>query len=90
MAELTLLPAIEMAARIREKKLSPVDLVEVHLERIETLNPKLNAFIQVNTEKARQQARAAEKALTSGDQLGPLHGVPVSIKSSIAVAGLRC
>jgi amidase len=90
MAELTFLSATEMAVRIRKKKLTPVDLVEAHLKRIETLNPKLNAFIQVDAEGARQQARAAEKAVTSGNPLGPLHGVPVSIKSSIAVAGLRC
>jgi Asp-tRNA(Asn)/Glu-tRNA(Gln) amidotransferase A subunit family amidase len=90
MAELTLLSAVEMAARIREKKLSPVDLVEAHLKRIEQLNPKLNAYVQVDAERARQQARVAEEALAQGNAPGPLHGVPISIKSSIAVAGLHC
>jgi len=90
MRELTFLSAIAMAERIREKKLSPVELLEAHLGRIEKLNPKLNAFVQVDTEGARRQARAAETAVTRQEPLGPLHGVPISIKSSIDVMGLRC
>src|SRR5712692_10381957 len=79
-----------MAERIRQKKLSPVDLVNAHLARIEQLNPKLNAFVQVDADGARGRARVAETALTRGERVGPLHGVPVSIKSSIEVAGFRC
>jgi len=79
-----------MAEQIREKKLSPVELVEAHLARIEQLNPKLNAFVQVDADGARRQARAAETAATRGEKVGPLHGVPLSVKSSIEVAGLRC
>ncbi len=79
-----------MAERIRQKKLSPVDLVDAHLARIEQLNPKLNAFVQVDADGARGRARVAETALTRGERVGPLHGVPVSIKSSIEVAGMRC
>jgi Asp-tRNA(Asn)/Glu-tRNA(Gln) amidotransferase A subunit family amidase len=70
--------------------LSPVELLEAHLARIEELNPKLNAFVQVDAEGARQQARQAEAAVGGSEELGPLHGVPLSIKSSIEVAGLRC
>ena len=88
MSELTFLSAVEMAERIRRKDLSPVDLVEAHLDRIENLNPKLNAFIDVDTERAKDHARAAEEAVINGDAIGPLHGVPISIKSSIAVAAL--
>ena len=79
-----------MAEQIRQKKLSPIELVEAHLARIEKLNPKLNAFVQVDAEGARRQARAAEDAVARNERMGPLHGVPVSIKSSIEVKGMRC
>jgi Asp-tRNA(Asn)/Glu-tRNA(Gln) amidotransferase A subunit family amidase len=90
MSELTFLSAVSMAEQIRQKKLSPVELVEAHLARIGKLNPKLNAFVQVDADGARRQAHAAEDAVIRGEKLGPLHGVPVSIKSSIEVKGLRC
>jgi amidase len=90
MPELTFLSAVCMAEQIRQKKFSPVELVEAHLARIGRLNPKLNAFVQVDAEGARSQARAAEDALTRDEELGPLHGVPVSIKSSMEVKGMRC
>ena len=90
MSELTFLSAVSMAEQIRRRKLSPVELVEAHLSRIELLNPKLNAFVQVDRERARGAAQLAESTVMSGQKLGPLHGVPISIKSSIEVAGLRC
>jgi len=90
MSDLTLLSAIQMAEKIRQRQVSPVEFVEAHLQKIERLNPKLNAFIQVDAERARQSAKNAEAALAKSDELGPLHGVPISIKGSIAVAGLRC
>jgi Asp-tRNA(Asn)/Glu-tRNA(Gln) amidotransferase A subunit family amidase len=90
MNQLTFLPAAVMAERIRNKKISPVELVEAHLAQIEKLHPQLNAFVQVDAERSRRAAHAAETAVTQGTTLGPLHGVPLSIKSSIAVAGLRC
>jgi len=90
MTELTFLSAVSMAEQIRLKKLSPVELVSAHLARIERLNPRINAFVQVDAEGARRQARAAEDAVARGEKLGPLHGVPLSIKSSIEVEGLRC
>lgn len=90
MADLTFLPAVEMARQIREKKISPVELAEAHLAKIERLNPKLNAFVDVNSEHVRREARNAEEALTRGGELGPLHGVAVSVKSSVDVAGMKC
>ena len=78
-----------MAEQIREKKLSPVELVEAHLTRIQELNPRLNAFVHVDVDGARRQARVAEAAVRNGEELGALHGVPLSIKSSIQVAGMR-
>jgi amidase len=89
MSDLNFLPAAAMAANIRQKKISPVELVEAHLVRIAALNSKLNAFVQIDVDGARRQARAAETAVMRGDMPGPLHGVPLSIKSSMDVAGLR-
>jgi Asp-tRNA(Asn)/Glu-tRNA(Gln) amidotransferase A subunit family amidase len=77
-----------MAEQVRHKKISPVELVQAHLARIERLNPKLNAFISLDAERALASAREAEAAVARGDELGPLHGVPISIKGSVEVAGL--
>jgi Asp-tRNA(Asn)/Glu-tRNA(Gln) amidotransferase A subunit family amidase len=90
MPELSFLPAVSIAEQIRQKKVSAVEVVEVHLARVERLNPKLNAFVQVDAEAALRHAHEAELAVMRGDELGPLHGVPVSIKSSVEVAGFRC
>jgi Asp-tRNA(Asn)/Glu-tRNA(Gln) amidotransferase A subunit family amidase len=90
MSDLTFLSAVEMARQIREKKLSPVELAEAHLAKIERLNPRLNAFVQLNPERVRQEARQSEAAMMAGKKLGPLHGVPISIKGSFEVAGFRC
>lgn len=90
MADLTFLPAVAMARQIQEKRISPVELAEAHLAKIERLNPKLNAFVDVNSEQVRHEARNAETAITAGGVLGPLHGVPVSVKSSVEVAGMKC
>src|SRR5437762_3544151 len=80
----------ESTRQIRSKKISPVEIVELRLKRIETLQPKLNAFVHLDAEGARQQARAAENSVLLGDHLGPLHGVPLTIKSCIDVAGWPC
>lgn len=88
--DLTFLPAVTLAQLIREKKVSAVEVAEAHLQKIERLNPKLNAFVEVNPEGVRSEAREADAAVSSGRALGPLHGVPISIKSSIEVAGMKC
>ena len=90
MTELTFLPAVIMAQQIREKKISPVELADAHLAKIERLNPKLNAFVHVDAERVRREARKAQDEVMRGHTLGPLHGVPISVKSSLDVAGLRC
>src|SRR2546421_6775006 len=91
MPDLTFLSAVSMAEQIRQKKLSPVELVEAHLTKIARLNTQLNAFVQVDADTALRQARVAEHSVTQGQSLGPLHGVPLSIKSSIDVGGgFRC
>jgi Asp-tRNA(Asn)/Glu-tRNA(Gln) amidotransferase A subunit family amidase len=85
-----LLSAREIASQIRLKVVSPVEVARAHLDRIERLNPRLNAFVDYRPEAVLAQAREAEKAILRGDELGPLHGVPLSIKSAIDVAGHRC
>ena len=79
-----------MAELIRNRKLSPVELVQAHLNRIDKLNPKINAYVQVDADHALATARHAEAVVMRNDPLGPLHGVPISIKSAIDVAGMRC
>ena len=88
MSELTSLSALSMAEQIRQKKISPVDLLDAHLARIAKLTPQLNAFVALDEKRARQDAKALEATALRGDVRGRLHGVPVSIKSSIATAGL--
>jgi Asp-tRNA(Asn)/Glu-tRNA(Gln) amidotransferase A subunit family amidase len=90
MGDLTFLPAVVMAQQIHDKKISPVELVEAHLAKIERLNPKLNVFVHVDRERVLGEARDAEAVVMTGKLLGPLHGVPISIKSSLDVAGMRC
>jgi Asp-tRNA(Asn)/Glu-tRNA(Gln) amidotransferase A subunit family amidase len=90
MTDLTFLPAVVMAQQIREKKISAVELVNAHLAKIDRLNPKLNAFVHVDPERVGRESHDADAALNGGKLLGPLHGVPISIKSSLDVAGLRC
>jgi aspartyl-tRNA(Asn)/glutamyl-tRNA(Gln) amidotransferase subunit A len=75
--------ALELAALIRTKAVSPVEVVESLLARIERVNPRLNAFCTVMAEEARDAAAAAEAAVMTGEALGPLHGVPVSIKDLV-------
>ncbi|MCC6391209.1 MAG: amidase [Bryobacterales bacterium] len=74
----------EMAARVRGRDLSPRELVEAHLDRIERINPEINAFTVIMGEQAMAQARACETYLTEG----PLHGVPVTVKDSFDVRGM--
>src|SRR3954452_22264415 len=80
-------PATEIAAQIRAKRLSPVEIVDAVLGRIEALNPRLNAFCALHADEARAAARNAEAAVMRGDTLGPLHGVPISIKDNVPIAG---
>ncbi|MGW4122423.1 amidase [Nocardia sp. NPDC004711] len=77
----------ELAALIRERAVSASEVVEAHLARIEEVNPELNAVTVVLTEEARDGARRADRAVAEGAELGPLHGVPVTIKENIDVAG---
>src|ERR1700733_7314972 len=90
MNDLTFLSARSMAELVRQKKISPLELVNAHLAQIERLQPKLNAFVEVDAKRARKSAQDAESAVMNHAPLGPLHGVPLSIKSSFSVEGFRC
>ena len=81
--------ATRLAALIRDRVVSPVEVTEAVLERAERLDPILHAFMTHTPERALQRARAAEAAVQRRDSLGPLHGVPVTIKDSIWVEGVR-
>ncbi len=78
--DLAYVSAAELARRIGAKEVSPVEVMDVTLERIAARNPSLNALIFLDPEGARKNARAAEDAVMRGDPLGPLHGVPAAIK----------
>ncbi len=81
--DLCWLPAHELAALIHAKKVSPVEVTDAVLARIERLNPTLNAFCTVTAEEARDAAQAAEVSVMTGEELGSLHGVPVSVKDLV-------
>jgi aspartyl-tRNA(Asn)/glutamyl-tRNA(Gln) amidotransferase subunit A len=80
--------AVEMAAMVRERRASPVEITDAVLARIAACEPRLNAFVALDAERARAAARAAEEAVMRGATLGPLHGVPATIKDIQAVEGL--
>ncbi|RMF83881.1 MAG: amidase, partial [Nitrospinota bacterium] len=89
MTDLCYTPATQLAAAIRNKTLSPVEVIEAFLQRIEQLNPRLNAYCTVTADLARAAAREAEAAVMRGEELGPLHGVPFSIKDLTVTRGVR-
>lgn len=77
-----------IAAMIRNKEVSPVEVVKAHLEQIERLNPELNAIVTLAPDVL-ERARAAEAAVMRGDSVGRLHGIPMTIKDTIETAGIR-
>src|SRR5437660_9228235 len=87
--DLAFTSAAELAALIARRAVSPVEVVEGVLARIEKTQPVLNAFITVCAEEARAAARAAEAAIMRGAPLGPLHGVPFAVKDLVNTAGVR-
>jgi Asp-tRNA(Asn)/Glu-tRNA(Gln) amidotransferase A subunit family amidase len=86
-SDLSLWPAVELVGLIRRRAISPVELVEVYLNRIEAENPGINAYVLVCADAAREAARRAEVAVMSGQALGPLHGLPMAVKDSDDLAG---
>lgn len=83
-------PAVEVAAAIRRREISPVEVTEHFLRRIEAHNPALNAIVWIDPEASLDEARRAERAVLDGAELGPLHGVPFPVKDLTAAAGQPC
>ena len=88
MTDLAFASIAELAPRLAAKEISPVEVTEAALARLDELEPRLNAFITVTAESARHAARAAEAAILAGHDRGPLHGIPVAIKDLYATRGV--
>lgn len=87
MKELWAQSATELAGLIAGRQVSSREVIDAHLERIESVNPALNAIVRVLADEARAGADAADRAVAAGDRLGPLHGVPFTVKENIDLAG---
>ena len=88
MSEIWQLSATELAQRIARRQLSSAEVVDAHLARIDAVNPALNAVVRVLADEARAAAALADKRLADGETVGPLHGVPFTVKENIDMAGL--
>jgi amidase len=88
MTELWERSAQELAALIASKQISSTEIIDAHLSRIEAVNPKVSAIVRVMADQARSAAAEADRKVASGEPLGPLHGVPCTVKENIDMAGL--
>ena len=88
-SDIIFLSAAETARAVREKRFSPTEVTDAYLQRIERLNPSLNAYITVTADLARAQTKETEKRLMAGDTKGPLFGVPVAVKDQFWTKGIR-
>jgi aspartyl-tRNA(Asn)/glutamyl-tRNA(Gln) amidotransferase subunit A len=87
--DVSTLTVARAATLIHDRDVSPVELTQAYLERIEQLNPRLNAYITVTAERAMDDARRADEEIAAGQYRGPLHGVPVALKDIVDTAGIR-
>jgi amidase len=87
--ELNFMTARELARRIQSRELSAVEVLQAHLDQIDRVNPVVNAIITLLPERAMANARAADAALARGDDVGPLHGLPIAHKDTLATKGIR-
>jgi amidase len=88
MSEIWQLSATELAQRIARRQLSSAEVVDAHLARIDAVNPALNAVVKILADEARAAAALADRRLAAGEAVGPLHGVPFTVKENIDMAGL--
>jgi aspartyl-tRNA(Asn)/glutamyl-tRNA(Gln) amidotransferase subunit A len=88
-AMLPLLSASELARLIERKEVSPVEVTDAYLQRIEALDSRYNAYLTVSDEEARQAAREAEREILQGHYRGPMHGIPVAVKDQLLTQGIR-
>jgi aspartyl-tRNA(Asn)/glutamyl-tRNA(Gln) amidotransferase subunit A len=87
--EIPFLTVADLSDRIHSRELSPVDVTEAYLHRIETLNSEIRAYLTVTADLARQAAADAETEITAGNSRGPLHGIPVAVKDQMYTEGVR-
>ncbi len=87
--DLCMRPLTEVAELVRKRELLPVELTDVVVERIQRIGPQLNCYLTVLTDQARHRARALQDLLLRGTYLGPLHGIPLSLKDNVATVGIR-
>jgi amidase len=90
MDEFAFQSAVNLVKAIQDRKISSSELLELYIERYERFNPSINAIVETDFETARARARQADEALTNNENWGPLHGLPMTIKDYIAVAGMHC
>jgi amidase len=90
MSELAFQSATELTAAIRDRRIGSAELLEMYIERYERFNPRINAIIATDFENARIRAKQADAALDKGENWGPLHGLPMTIKDSMEVKGMPC
>jgi Asp-tRNA(Asn)/Glu-tRNA(Gln) amidotransferase A subunit family amidase len=88
MAELFDMDAVELVRLIRARKISPLEVMEATLERIDAVNPLINAFVSLRRKEAIQEAREMTESLTSGADPGPLVGIPIGVKDLEDVKGM--
>ena len=86
-SDLTLMPVHKLAAETASRRLSPIDLVDAYLARIQEHEPKLQAFVEVYADEARLAAHGAHEAIRAGHAVGPLHGIPIALKDLIEIEG---
>jgi amidase len=89
MTDLALRPAVDLVAALQKREVSARELLDHYLGRVERLNPPLNAVVTLDVEGARKAADAADAARARGETLGPLHGLPMTIKDTLETAGVR-
>jgi amidase len=90
MGGLTLESAVNQVLAINKKKVTALELLEMHVKRIEEQNPGLNAIVHMDLDTARKKAKEADQALAEKKSLGPLHGLPMTVKDTLEVAGMPC
>ena len=88
-AEIPFLSVTQLGELIKNREVSPVEVVESYLDRLDSLNDRLYAYLTVCGDQALQSARESERALLRGESRGPLHGVPVAVKDQLKPAGIR-
>ena len=88
-ADIPFLSVAQLSELIKNRTVSPVEAVDAYLDRIDSLNGKLFAYLTVCRDEAQQAARESEQALDRGEYLGPLHGIPVAVKDQLNTAGIR-